>query len=171
MKSALQVANKIIESGKSQNPPQYYTPMQLLKLAYIAHGWMLALFNRPLFNEKVEAWKYGPVIPELYEAVKHYKANPVKELTVNSNDVFDIQEQGVIDYVINAYGHIDGITLSQITHAPNTPWSMTYDHVDWGNEISNNLITNHYKLLLDDLKNKAKQKKAELEDTKNDATC
>ncbi|MDC4872757.1 DUF4065 domain-containing protein, partial [Acinetobacter baumannii] len=104
MKSALQVANKIIESGKNKNPPQYYTPMQLLKLVYIAHGWMLALFNRPLFNEKVEAWKYGPVIPELYEAVKHYKANPVKELSVNSDDAFDIQEQGVIDYVINAYG-------------------------------------------------------------------
>lgn len=170
MKSALQVANKFIDSGKQQNPPQYYTPMQLLKLVYIAHGWMLALFNRPLFDEKVEAWKYGPVIPELYEAVKHFKANPVKDLTLGTACDFDLEESGVIEYVMNAYGHIDGITLSQITHAPNTPWSMTYDHVDWGNEISNNLITNHYKNLLEDLKTKAKQKQAEIEE-KNASAC
>lgn len=155
--TALQVASKMIELGSKKSPPQQYTPMQLLKLVYISHGWMLALFNRPLVMEKVEAWKYGPVIPELYESVKHYKASPVKELIVHTNDDFDPQELGVLQYVINAYGHIDGITLSQITHAPNTPWSMTYDHVDWGNEISDNLISNHYKLLLDDLKNKAKK--------------
>ncbi len=156
--SALQVASKMIELGLKKDPIQRYTPMQLLKLVYISHGWMLALFNRPLFLEKVEAWKYGPVIPELYESVKHYKASPVNEINVSVSDDFDEQELGVIDYVINAYGHIDGITLSQITHAPNTPWSMTYDHVDWGNTISDNLISNHYKLLLEDLKNKAKQK-------------
>lgn len=157
--SALQVASKMIELGASKNPVQKYTPMQLLKLVYISHGWMLALFNRPLFLEKVEAWKYGPVIPELYEKVKHYKASPVNELNLTTPGDFDPQELGVIDYVINAYGHIDGITLSQITHAPNTPWSMTYNQVYWGNEISDNLISNHYKLLLEDLKTKAKQTK------------
>jgi uncharacterized phage-associated protein len=162
--SALQVASKMIELGLKKNPVQKYTPMQLLKLVYISHGWMLALFNRPLFNEKVEAWKYGPVIPELYESVKHYKARPVEELKAPVDGTFDSDELGVLQYVINAYGHIDGITLSQITHAPNTPWSMAYDHVYWGNEISNNLITNHYKNLLEDLKNKAKQKQAESEE-------
>lgn len=155
--TALQVASKMIELGAQKKPTQQYTPMQLLKLVYISHGWMLALFNRPLFKEKVEAWKYGPVIPELYECVKHYKASPVNTIESPINDTeFDVQELGVIQYVINAYGHIDGITLSQITHAPNTPWSMTYHHIDWGNEISDNLISNHYKTLLENLKSKAK---------------
>ena len=31
------------------------TPMQVLKLVYISHGWMLGLHQRPLFEEDVEA--------------------------------------------------------------------------------------------------------------------
>lgn len=158
--TALQIAKRMIETGKSREPAQQYTPLQLLKLVYIAHGWMLALYNRPLFNESVEAWKYGPVIPVLYEHVKKYKDRPVTDINVAPVNDFSKEELAVIDYVIKAYGHIDGITLSQITHADGTPWSMTYDHVHWGNEISNNLITNHYKYLLQELKQKVKSRQA-----------
>lgn len=34
------------------------TPMQVLKLVYLAHGWSLAWFGRPLIRDDVEAWDY-----------------------------------------------------------------------------------------------------------------
>ncbi|MCC7437458.1 MAG: DUF4065 domain-containing protein [Armatimonadetes bacterium] len=42
------------------------TPMKLLKLVYIAHGWHLGIMGKPLISDEVQAWKYGPVIPKLY---------------------------------------------------------------------------------------------------------
>ena len=44
------------------------TPLQVIKLAYIAHGFTLALLGRSLVPEPIEAWRYGPVIPSIYTA-------------------------------------------------------------------------------------------------------
>ena len=57
--SARAVANEFIRLAKADC--KSFTPSQLMKLAYIAHGWMLALYQRPLITDRIEAWKYGPV--------------------------------------------------------------------------------------------------------------
>ncbi|HEN9508482.1 Panacea domain-containing protein [Acinetobacter baumannii] len=158
--TALQVANRIIELGRTANPSQYYTPMQLLKLVYIAHGWMLGICNTPLIKEQVQAWKYGPVIPDLYQSVKKYGSNPIFDEKVGSfwesqTSDFTADENAIIQYVVDSYGSIDGITLSQITHAPDTPWSATFNHSGWGDVIPTDLIANHYRLLLDKVRRNA----------------
>ena len=38
--------------------------MQVLKLVYYCHAWMLGLYGRPLIRQPIEAWRYGPVVPE-----------------------------------------------------------------------------------------------------------
>ena len=48
------------------------SPMKLQKLVYFAHGWHLAIHNRPLVNEQVEAWKFGPVFSDLYHQIKSF---------------------------------------------------------------------------------------------------
>ena len=48
------------------------TVMHVLKLVYLAHGWMLGLHKRPLIKEQVEAWLYGPVILVLYQKYKYF---------------------------------------------------------------------------------------------------
>ncbi|MBC6408170.1 MAG: DUF4065 domain-containing protein [Rhodobacteraceae bacterium] len=47
----------------------------ILKLAYIAHGWHLEIRKAPLFHNPIEAWQYGPVIPDLYEALVEQEKN------------------------------------------------------------------------------------------------
>ena len=64
------VANFFIQ--KSIETGLEVTPMKLLKLVYIAHGWSLGLFGEPLIDEAVVAWTYGPVIPDLYKVLKDY---------------------------------------------------------------------------------------------------
>ena len=68
---AATVANRFIELAESDSGRRL-TPMQLIKLTYIAHGFSLAIKNRPLLDESVEAWRYGPVIPSLYRKLKSY---------------------------------------------------------------------------------------------------
>ena len=47
--AALAVADYILTNGKS------FTPMQIMKLVYIAHGWSLGLRQKPLIRERIEA--------------------------------------------------------------------------------------------------------------------
>ena len=53
------------------------TPIHILKLVYIAHGWSLAIGEHPLIRNEIEAWEYGPVIRSLYDAVKRYGRDPI----------------------------------------------------------------------------------------------
>ncbi len=43
------------------------TQMQLHKLLYFAQGLSFGLRGRPLFDDQIEAWQHGPVVP----AVRH----------------------------------------------------------------------------------------------------
>ena len=42
------------------------TQMKLHKLLYYAAGWHLGFTGEPLFDEDIEAWQYGPVVPSIY---------------------------------------------------------------------------------------------------------
>lgn len=42
------------------------------RLCYYAQGWSMVWHGQPLFEETIEAWASGPVIPALYELHKGY---------------------------------------------------------------------------------------------------
>ena len=67
------VANKFLELGERDGVSDI-TPMKLLKLVYIAHGWHLALSEgkKPLVNEASEAWKYGLSLIHISEPTRPY---------------------------------------------------------------------------------------------------
>ena len=90
--SARTVANYLIEAKSKEGgtPP---TPMQLLKLVYIAHGWNLAINDRPLINDRVEAWRYGPVIPKIYQDLKQWGNTPVTWQRSVRNAALDLRWQ------------------------------------------------------------------------------
>lgn len=138
--TALQVADKFIRLG--QQSGKYFTQMQLLKLVYIAHGWMLATGGQPLIYNQVEAWQYGPVIPELYHELKYYGAKPIERPVLVGPAIFTPHEEQVIEFTFKNYGRFSAFQLSDITHAPNTPWSQTYGVRE---HIPDSLIANHYK--------------------------
>ncbi len=121
------------------------TNMQLQKLVFIANGFMLGLFGRPLYREESRAWQWGPVIPELYDILRTYGRNVVTEnietkdqMPSDAND-----EKNIIKAVWVAYGHMTASQLSALTHQPNTPWKNTWERNKFGT-ISNSLIENYY---------------------------
>lgn len=142
--TARAVAQYLLRKGALDN--NTLTPMQLLKLVYIAHGWMLGLYSRPLINEQVEAWQYGPVIRDLYNAIKHYRSAPVESIEA-PEEVFDGLETALLDQVYNLYGRFTGPQLSTLTHAADTPWDLTWRHHGKNSVISNDLIEEHYAAL------------------------
>lgn len=150
----ISVANFFI--GKAQEEGRKITPMQLLKLVYIAHGWHLGLYGTPLIGESAQAWKYGPVIPSVYHDFKHYgKGNIDRQKSIFVDEklivpsVTDDRARDFLSSVWNAYKHLDGWQLSAITHEQGTPWSITWeecggDHFA-GHPIAESLIAEHYR--------------------------
>ena len=140
MAKSITVARKFIELAKKEN--RGLTPMQLLKLVYIAHGWMLGLYSRPLIDDPIEAWRYGPVIPNLYQAIRSYRDQPVPAIPGSGSTTLELDEKNIIQQTYEKYGHFSAIKLSGITHMPNTPWkrAMNIGAV----RISNDLIYDYY---------------------------
>lgn len=145
MRDSRTVANRFLALADAKGDA--LTPMQLLKLVYMAHGWMLGLVGRPLIKEEVEAWQYGPVIPELYNAVRRYKSQPVAAQIEGVDGYLDGEETHIIDQVYQIYGQRSGPALSRLTHQPDSPWAKVYKRGSFGLEIPNDLIEDHYAML------------------------
>ncbi|MGS1078388.1 Panacea domain-containing protein [Pseudoxanthomonas beigongshangi] len=120
------IANYFLEKASQEG--RVLTPMQLLKLVYIAHGWHLGFYKTPLINERVEAWRYGPVIPSLYKKVKRFGSKGVDGplqtgiLPWEHEKEVDGTVQKLLDSVWQGYGHFGGIKLSEMTHMKGSPW-------------------------------------------------
>lgn len=148
MYDALTIADEILKIAKSKG--KALTPMQVTKLAYIAHGWALAILKRDLFRNRIEAWQYGPVIPDIYHATKHYGRNPIPMAMVGdpAASAVDAETRAFLEDVFNKYGHLDGISLSYLTHQSGTPWDQVYKPGVRRIEIPDSLIKQHYDEML-----------------------
>ena len=152
-RSALLIADYLI--GK--HAP--LTPMQVNKLAYIAHGFTLAIEGQPLFRDRVEAWKYGPIIPSLYHALKDFGGDEIsilpycgtrvdtpdldKRLDLTTTQIPE-RHRAVIDRVITVYGGFSGPMLSTITHEEGSPWHQCYQEGEFGIQILNDITRKYY---------------------------
>ena len=123
------------------------TPMHVLKLVYISHGWMLGLYGRALINEPAEAWRYGPMVPSIYHLYKSFRGDPITTEPVDRSDAFDDEQRDVIEQVRDVYGDFTPAQLSALTHKPDTPWDVTYREFGVGAIIPNELLRDYYKRL------------------------
>lgn len=155
MNSAIIVGDYIIAKGRGS-----FTPMQVLKLAYIGHGYTLALTDKPLFHDRVEAWKYGPVIPNLYYVLREFGESPIPhlytsktnvsspELEARKNELAGLlgdENRGIMDDVLSGYGECSGFELSDITHEAGSPWDDCYVPGELYTKIPNVIIKEYYK--------------------------
>lgn len=137
------------------------TQMQLQKLCYLAHGWNLAINQGPLISDRVEAWDYGPVFPDLYDHTKFFGKNPLKRLITPDDDDavrfffngendtpysadLSTDEAAVIERVWKRYGQLSAYQLSNLTHQPGTPWFQIYRQSQNDKTIPDPLIEDHF---------------------------
>ncbi|HAO07748.1 MAG TPA: hypothetical protein DCQ50_12305 [Chryseobacterium sp.] len=132
-------------------------PMKLLKLTYIAQGWYLGFYDKPLFANNIEAWKYGPVIPDLYHVTKRFGSRNVdiETLELWSDNKLKSTDQDFIKAVWNVYKKYSGLDLSSITHMKDTPWYDSYEPNVSHKIIRNDIIRSHYKKLIDERRNQS----------------
>lgn len=93
--------------------------VQLQKLVYYSQAWSLAWDGAPLFHDKIEAWRHGPVCRSIYKRTDTADATALTP-----------QERATVDAVLTYYGTMPGATLSQMSHEEK-PWADV-----WGDRRS-----------------------------------
>lgn len=118
----------------------------LQKLLYFIQASLLVTTGNPAFEEDIEAWMYGPVVPEVYDNFKKDKDyyNQFETNQLDSN----IQE--IVVNITKNLGKINPYSLVNATHGYDT-WKEAWDRGGWNTIISQDKIKNYH---LDRLKNK-----------------
>lgn len=138
---AIDIANELLKRAAENGGGDLMTNLKLQKMLYYEQGFHLAYFNEPLFDEQIEAWQYGPVVPSVYEYYKTYGRNGL----IPDNKVFEFMvnyEQALFDEVFRVYGAYSAIGLMNMTHTE-MPWATTPTGV--GNVISHEKMKSFFK--------------------------
>ncbi len=117
---------------------------KLQKLAYYCQAWHLVWEDRPLFEDRIEAWANGPVVRTLYEqhrgrfSVDRWEGDP---------NLLDAGERESIEAVLRTYGDKTGHWLSELTHQER-PWIEAREGLAPGergnNEITHTAMVEYY---------------------------
>ena len=146
---SIEVANIFVDKSKA-NPGALGTLsiMSLLKYVYFAHGYTLGRTGKSLICHKVEAWKYGPVVPEIYHKFSR-QGIYIREKENASIIPFRTalaplskEERAIVNEVYEKYSKMSAFRLSSITHEPGSPWHQ-YRHSHYGT-IPNEVIRRFY---------------------------
>lgn len=124
MHDAMDVAEYVLNycDKKLDNP---ITNLQLQKILYYIQGAYIAEENDPLFDNRIEAWRYGPVVPDVYYWYNDNMSNKIKNVEVKNNIEFSDREREIIERVVNAKIQIDPWELVRETHKED-PWKKNY---------------------------------------------
>jgi uncharacterized phage-associated protein/DNA-binding XRE family transcriptional regulator len=112
-----------------------FTMLKLQKLLYYAQGICLAVFRRPLFDEPIKHWTYGPVVPSVR------KMFPEDAQLLPHPSDFDVlavpaEARAALDRAYALYGGYAAWALADMTHQE-SPWVETAD----GDVISRDAIS------------------------------
>ena len=138
---ALKIANWFIT--RALRDQRVLSVMMVLKLCYIAHGWHLESRGGPLFWNRIEAWRYGPVIRDVYVAFQS-QGLEVAELAPGQGDGVDSEVEELLEEVYRIYGSLPAFWLSELTHVIGGPWDITTKARGFFAEIPDTLIKQHY---------------------------
>lgn len=121
------------------------TNMKLQKMLYYQQGFHLAYFGTPLFDEEIEAWMYGPVVPSVYDEYKNYGKNGIHLDSDLEFGFEDKKEEALFNEVFKVYGVYSALGLMNMTHSE-APWKNT--KTGEGNVIEKDKIKAFFKTRL-----------------------
>ncbi len=112
------------------------TAMKLQKLVYYSQAWSLVWDEAPLFDEEVQAWANGPVVPNLY--ARHQGLFKLSAWN-GRPEMLNAEQRETILKVLEFYGDMTSQTLSELTHRED-PWLKARAGLGIG-ERGNRVIT------------------------------
>lgn len=130
---------------------------KLQKLCCLADGWWLAYHDEPLIQDRQAALTHGPVFKDLYELLKDSLNDDLPEVLdgpAGTPEAITIGPKGFfahIDWIIQRYGRLSGVELSNLLVAGESPWqrfarARRHTVRPWEN-IPDDLIRDYYRTM------------------------
>lgn len=116
------IANLLLVWAEQDNDPM--SNMKLQKMLYYQQGFHLAYFDSPLFDDEIEAWMYGPVVPKIYNLYKSAGKNILHGDKERNFPIEDEMEEKLFWEVYQVYNKFSASGLMQKTHQE-MPWCTT----------------------------------------------
>ncbi|MER8916208.1 DUF4065 domain-containing protein [Mesorhizobium sp. M0761] len=93
--------------------------MKLQKLVYYSQAWHMVWADDQIFHNRIEAWKDGPVCPDLWR--EHANTFKVSHIAKGNSANLSKRERRTIKNVLKFYGKRSAQWLSDLTHSED-PW-------------------------------------------------
>lgn len=136
MLSVTSVASYFIEQS-SNLPENDLTNLKLQKILFYAQAESLQKTGKIIFEDSVEAWKYGPVVPAAYNWLKGCGAYPITTFDITtSTDGIDEPTESLLSSIWKKYSKYSAGYLVDRTHEDGSPWKNAYS------DTKNNVISN-----------------------------
>lgn len=123
------------------------TTVKLQKLVYYCQAWSLVWDEKPLFNEPIQAWANGPVVPTLFNLHRGLFYITSSDLPIGDPNSLTQEQKETIDSVLKYYGGKSAQWLIDLTHIED-PWKDARGKCGCGeaciNEITNAAMMNYY---------------------------
>lgn len=142
MYKVLDVAWYIIYWCHEQN--KAISNLKLQKLLYFVQAEFLIKKGVSCFFEEIEAWSFGPVVPEVYQRFKVYGSGNIPIIGRRLRNINILEEdKKIIDRIISQGVKYSASELVYITHNQ-LPWKEAYSKPGHNNIISKKSIKSYF---------------------------
>ncbi|MEL6438051.1 MAG: type II toxin-antitoxin system antitoxin SocA domain-containing protein [Cyanobacteria bacterium J06621_8] len=121
MADCIDIARYFIIKAYEDGMDAEMTNMKVQKLLYYSQCLHLTLFDEPLFEDEIQAWRYGPVCPPAY---RHYQEFEADQLPIPGKEFvrqFTQETKQLLEEVWDYFGSYHAYRLSDMTHLE-FPW-------------------------------------------------
>lgn len=120
MVDAQTIADYLILLASEEDEYEPMTHLRLQKLLYYVQGWSLAMRGNPAFRDEIQAWKDGPVVPQVFQAYTHLQHRPISQPKIRT-PCLDDELRGFIHSIWESYKEYSATALRSKTHRE-APW-------------------------------------------------
>lgn len=125
MYSAVDIAKYIIWYCKRKG--YSISNLKLQKILYFVQANFLVSLGRPCFDEEIEAWDFGPVVPEVYHEFKFFGSADIPEFVCrNAEQMILKKDRFFINEIVDQCAGYSASALVSITHHQ-APWRDAYE--------------------------------------------
>lgn len=88
--------------------------LRLQNLLYFAQAYFILLNDNPLFDDDMEAWDCGPVVPSVYETYKKYGSMIIQDVSEQADGLVDGKDKAILDRFLESSSNKTNSELGQI---------------------------------------------------------
>ena len=126
------VANAILYRAKAEDIP--ITQVKLQKMLYFLYKQYYLDHKVPLFSERFEPWTYGPVVTDVFYALRKYKGKPITGYCPDANGHLAMVRPELMtdlepsfNRTWERYKRYTGKQLTDLTHKPGSAWNKAVE--------------------------------------------